>query len=214
MEQKPEALLKSVEECVEVVAGKLSAEGYSLAQVAGIGITNQRETTVVWDRQTGQALYNAVVWCDARNGVEVHRLHEKVGQDYLRDKCGLPLATYFSATKLSWLLENVPAVAQAMEEERLMFGTVDSWLVWNLTGGLQGGRHLTDVTNASRTMLMNISTLDWDNSLLEFFSLSASILPRIQVRAHPETESDTPSSAHCRPPPRTLAVWPGAPWRG
>ena len=194
MEQKPEALLRSVEECVEVVAGKLSSAGYSLSQVAGIGITNQRETTVVWDRQTGEALYNAVVWCDARNGVEVHRLHEKVGQDYLRQKCGLPLATYFSATKLSWLLENVPEVARAMEEERLMFGTVDSWLVWNLTGGLQGGRHLTDVTNASRTMLMNINTLDWDESLLEFFSLSPSILPRIQVRSHTESSNSSTSS--------------------
>ena len=173
---------------MEVVAGKLRSGGYSLAQVAGIGITNQRETTVVWDRLTGKALYHAVVWCDARNGVEVHRLHEKVGQDFLREKCGLPLATYFSATKLSWLLENVPEVARAMEEERLMFGTVDSWLVWNLTGGLQAGRHLTDVTNASRTMLMNINTLDWDSSLLEFFSLSASILPKIQVRAQTETE--------------------------
>ena len=187
VEQKPEALLKSVEECVEVVAGKLRTGGYRLDQVVGIGITNQRETTVVWDRLTGEALYHAVVWCDARNGVEVHKLHEKVGQDFLREKCGLPLATYFSATKLSWLLENVPEVARAMEEERLMFGTVDSWLVWNLTGGLQGGRHLTDVTNASRTMLMNINTLDWDNSLLEFFSLSASILPRIQVRGKSET---------------------------
>ena len=187
VEQKPEALLKSVEECVEVVAGKLRTGGYRLDQVVGIGITNQRETTVVWDRLTGEALYHAVVWCDARNGVEVHKLHEKVGQDFLREKCGLPLATYFSATKLSWLLENVPEVARAMEEERLMFGTVDSWLVWNLTGGLQGGRHLTDVTNASRTMLMNINTLDWDNSLLEFFSLSSSILPRIQVRGKTET---------------------------
>ena len=187
VEQKPEALLKSVEECVEVVAEKLRTGGYRLDQVVGIGITNQRETTVVWDRLTGEALYHAVVWCDARNGVEVHKLHEKVGQDFLREKCGLPLATYFSATKLSWLLENVPEVARAMEEERLMFGTVDSWLVWNLTGGLQGGRHLTDVTNASRTMLMNINTLDWDNSLLEFFSLSSSILPRIQVRGKTET---------------------------
>ena len=187
VEQKPEALLKSVEECVEVVAEKLRTGGYRLDQVVGIGITNQRETTVVWDRLTGKALYHAVVWCDARNGVEVHKLHEKVGQDFLREKCGLPLATYFSATKLSWLLENVPEVARAMEEERLMFGTVDSWLVWNLTGGLQGGRHLTDVTNASRTMLMNINTLDWDNSLLEFFSLSSSILPRIQVRGKTET---------------------------
>jgi len=181
VEQKPEALLSSVSECVEVVCGQLEAGGYSLDQVAGVGITNQRETTVVWDKLTGRPLYNAVVWCDARNGVQVQRLHEKFGQDQLRPQCGLPLATYFSATKLSWLIDNVPEVAQAAEEERLMFGTVDTWLVWNLTGGLEGGRHLTDVTNASRTMLMNINTLQWDNSLLEFFSLSASILPQIQA---------------------------------
>ena len=181
MEQKPEALLKSVEECVEVVCGKLIAGGYRLDQVTGVGITNQRETTIVWDRLTGKPLANAIVWCDARNGVEVQRLHEKFGQDHLRTKCGLPLATYFSATKLSWLLDNVPEVSQAMKEERLMFGTVDTWLVWNLTGGLEAGRHVTDVTNASRTMLMNINTLEWDESLLEFFNLTASILPSIQV---------------------------------
>ena len=176
MEQKPEALLRSVEECLEVVAGKLSSAGYSLTQVAGVGITNQRETTVVWDRHTGEALYNAVVWCDARNGVEVHRLHEKVGQDYLRQKCGLPLATYFSATKLAWLLDNEPEVRQAADSGKLMFGTVDTWLVWKLTGN-----HVTDVTNASRTMLMNIKTLDWDQTLLDFFELPANILPTIQV---------------------------------
>lgn len=181
VEQKPEALLKSVEECVEVVCGKLIAGGYSLDQVTGVGITNQRETTIVWDRLTGKPLANAIVWCDARNGVEVQRLHEKFGQDHLRTKCGLPLATYFSATKLSWLLDNVPEVSQAMKEERLMFGTVDTWLVWNLTGGLEAGRHVTDVTNASRTMLMNINTLEWDESLLEFFNLTASILPSIQA---------------------------------
>ena len=181
MEQKAEALLKSVEDCVEVVCQKLLDGGHSLDQLTGVGITNQRETTIVWDRLTGRPLYNAVVWCDARNGVEVQRLHDEVGQDHLRPKCGLPLATYFSATKLSWLLDNVPEVAQAMQEERLMFGTVDTWLVWNLTGGLEGGNHVTDVTNASRTMMMNINTLDWDESLLEFFNLSASILPAIQV---------------------------------
>ena len=108
--------------------------------------------------------------------MDVHKLTEEFGQDHLRDRCGLPLATYFSATKLSWLLSNVAEVRAALEEGRLMFGTVDTWLVYNLTG-----RHVTDVTNASRTMLMNINTLEWDETLLEFFKIPASILPSIQV---------------------------------
>jgi len=174
-------LLKSVEDCIEAVCGKLNDAGVSFDRVKGLGITNQRETTVVWDRITGEPLNNAVVWCDARNGVQVHKLHSMFGQNFLREKCGLPIATYFSATKLVWLMDNVPEVKKAAAEDRLMFGTVDTWLVWNLTGGVNGGHHLTDVTNASRTMLMNINTLDWDNTLVEFFDLSHSILPKIQA---------------------------------
>jgi len=181
VEQRPGSLLKSVEDCIEVVCGKLNDAGVSLDRLKGLGITNQRETTVVWDRITGEPLNNAVVWCDARNGVQVHKLHSMFGQNFLREKCGLPIATYFSATKLVWLMDNVPEVKKAAAEDRLMFGTVDTWLVWNLTGGVNGGHHLTDVTNASRTMLMNINTLDWDNTLVEFFDLSHSILPKIQA---------------------------------
>lgn len=181
VEQRPDSLLKSVEDCIEAVCGKLNDAGVSFDRVKGLGITNQRETTVVWDRITGEPLNNAVVWCDARNGVQVHKLHSMFGQNFLREKCGLPIATYFSATKLVWLMDNVPEVKKAAAEDRLMFGTVDTWLVWNLTGGVNGGHHLTDVTNASRTMLMNINTLDWDNTLVEFFDLSHSILPKIQA---------------------------------
>lgn len=181
VEQRPDSLLKSVEDCIEAVCGKLNDAGISFDRVKGLGITNQRETTVVWDRITGEPLNNAVVWCDARNGVQVHKLHSMFGQNFLREKCGLPIATYFSATKLVWLMDNVPEVKKAAAEDRLMFGTVDTWLVWNLTGGVDGGHHLTDVTNASRTMLMNINTLDWDNTLVEFFDLSHSILPKIQA---------------------------------
>lgn len=176
VEQRPAELLRSVEACVEAVTEKLRGQGLGLERLAGVGITNQRETTILWHRGTGRPLYNAVVWCDARNGVDVHKLTEEFGQDHLRDKCGLPLATYFSATKLSWLLSNVPEVQAALEEGQLMFGTVDTWLVYNLTG-----KHVTDVTNASRTMLMNINTLEWDNTLLEFFNIPASILPSIQA---------------------------------
>jgi len=180
VEQEPSELLSSVETCIDVVCSRLQDAGVSLSSIKGIGITNQRETAVVWDRVTGKPLYNAVIWCDARNGVDVGALHAKFGRDHLREKCGLPLATYFSATKLAWLMKNVKEVSSAAAEGRLMFGTVDTWLVWNLTGGLQGGQHLTDVTNASRTMLMNIHSLEWDPSLIEFFSLPADILPTIK----------------------------------
>jgi len=182
VEQDPLELLESVETCIKAVTEQLKEDGVSLDRLKGLGITNQRETTVVWHRKSGKPLNNAIVWCDARNGVQVGQLHAKYGQDHLRAKCGLPLATYFSATKLVWLLENVKEVADAAEAGELMFGTVDSWLVWNLTGGLQGGRHVTDVTNASRTMLMDIASLQWSQELLDFFKLPSGIhLPKIQA---------------------------------
>jgi len=182
VEQDPLELLATVEACVAAVVADLARDGVPLSRIRCLGITNQRETAVVWSKTTGKPLYNAVVWCDARNGVQVGQLHAKYGQDHLRPKCGLPLATYFSATKLVWLLENVPEVAAAGASGDLMFGTVDSWLVWNLTGGLQGGRHLTDVTNASRTMLMDINSLEWDQELKQFFNLPDGLhLPTIQA---------------------------------
>jgi len=181
VEQDPKQLLKSVETCIQTVCQQMEDEGINLKRIRGVGIANQRESTIVWDRKTGEPLYNAIIWCDARNGVDVGALHAKYGKNHLRDRCGLPICTYFSATKLAWLMKNIPEVSRAASEGRLMFGNVDSWLVWNLTGGVNGGRHLTDVTNASRTMLMNINSLSWDPSLLEFFSLPADILPAIQA---------------------------------
>jgi len=181
VEQDPLELLQSVEKCIDVVTSRLKENGISLERLKGLGITNQRETTIVWDRNTGLPLYNAIVWCDARNGVDVGLMQQKYGKDHLRAKCGLPIATYFSATKLAWLIKNVEKVRAASLDGSLMFGTVDSWLIWKLTGGTQGGSHLTDVTNASRTMLMNINSLDWDPSLLEFFSLPPNMLPKIQA---------------------------------
>ena len=178
VEQRPEELLSSAEQCIEEVARKLKDKGVD-PSIAGVGITNQRETTIVWSRTTGKPLYPAVVWCDARNGVEVGKLSQEHGKDHLRTRCGLPLATYFSATKMSWLMENVQEVGEAGDD--LMFGTVDTWLVWNMTGGVSGGNHVTDVTNASRTMLMNLNSLEWDDNLLSFFNIPRSCLPSIQV---------------------------------
>ena len=137
VEQKPLALLKSVEDCIEVVCDKLKEDGVSLDRIKGLGITNQRESTIVWDKVTGEPLNNSIVWCDARNGVQIHKLHSMFGQNYLREKCGLPIATYFSATKLVWLMDNNPQVKTAAEQDRLLFGTVDTWLIWNLTGGVK-----------------------------------------------------------------------------
>lgn len=143
-----------------------------------IGICNQRESTVVWDSQTGQPLYNVIVWMDNRTKYIVDEMIDSIpGRDFNRfkDKTGLPMSTYFSAFKLKWLMENVDDVRQALEEKRLLFGTVDTWILWNLTGG----KHLTDVTNASRTFLMDIETLQWDKSLCKYFKVPPNILPEI-----------------------------------
>ncbi|MFB3778091.1 MAG: glycerol kinase GlpK [Bryobacteraceae bacterium] len=145
------------------------------ADIVGVGVTNQRETTVVWDRKTGAPIANAIVWQDTRVGEDVARLVEVHGQEYFRKKTGLPLATYFSALKVRWLLENVPGARRRAESGELLFGNIDSFLVWKLTGGL----HVTDVTNASRTQLMNIETLEWDAELLDLFGIPAAMLPRI-----------------------------------
>jgi len=180
MEQNPLEIVSSVQTCMENVIADLVMKDISLSQIKGIGITNQRETTVVWNRMTGEPVYPAIVWSDARNASLVKSWINEHNRDYLRSKCGLPLATYFSATKLAWLYENVAEVKKLSDEKQLLFGTVDTWLLWNLTGGLKGGKHLTDVTNASRTMLMNLQTLAWDQQLLDFFGVSSHILPEIQ----------------------------------
>nr|AGB51852.1 glycerol kinase [Artemia sinica] len=183
VEFDPEELLHTALECMEKTMYHLQEMGYDPANVKSVGISNQRETTIVWDKFTGKPLYNAIVWCDNRTVSTVDSLLAKVpGKDIncLKGYCGLPVAPYFSAVKLSWLLQNVPEVRIAVDEERCLFGTVDTWLLWNLTGGRNGGLHLTDVTNASRTALMNIETLEWDPYLLRFFGVPKSILPEIR----------------------------------
>jgi glycerol kinase len=158
--------------------------GIGADQVVALGITNQRETAVVWDRHTGVPVGRAVVWEDIRTEELVGELAAREGSELVRDRCGLPLATYFSAPKLRWLLDNTPGLRERAERGELLFGTMDTWLIWNLTGGASGGLHVTDVTNASRTMLMNLTTQSWDAELLSFFDIPAAILPEIR----PSTE--------------------------
>ena len=149
-----------------VIGEALARSGVRSGELAAVGITNQRETTLLWDRNTGAPLHNALVWQDTRTADLVAAYARDGGQDRFRARTGLPLATYFSALKIKWLLENVPgASAKAMAGD-VLFGTMDSWVLWNLTGGPAGGVHLTDVTNASRTQLIDLTTLDWDDELL------------------------------------------------
>ena len=150
----------------EVVGEALSSAGISKDELAAIGITNQRETAVVWDRTTGKAVYNAIVWQDTRTDQICKRLMADGGQDRFREKTGLPIATYFSGPKVRWILDNVEGVADRADSGELLFGNMDTWVIWNLTGGVNGGLHITDVTNASRTLLMDLATLDWDQELL------------------------------------------------
>ncbi len=159
----------------EVIAGALNKGGINPKDIAAIGITNQRETTVVWDRQTGKPVYNAIVWQDTRTDEICNELERQGRQDALREKTGLPLATYFSGPKLKWMLDNLPGVRARAEKGELLFGNIDTWLIWNLTGGV----HVTDVTNASRTMLMDLNTLEWDDEILRLLDIPKSILPKI-----------------------------------
>ncbi|MGN6326821.1 glycerol kinase GlpK [Pseudolysinimonas sp.] len=163
----------------QVVRDALAQEGLTRADLAAIGITNQRETTLVWDKATGEPVFNAIVWQDTRTDQLIKRLGDVVGQERFRERTGLPLATYFSGPKLLWLLEHVDGLRERAERGEVLFGTMDSWLIWNLTGGSDGGRHVTDVTNASRTMLMNLETLDWDRTILDRMRIPAAMLPEI-----------------------------------
>jgi glycerol kinase len=164
----------------EVIASALESCGAGGADVAAIGITNQRETTVVWDRQTGEPLCNAIVWQDTRTDATVRELAGSVGVDRLRERVGLPLSTYFSGPKITWILETVAGARERAEAGELAFGTMDSWVLWNLTGGSDGGVHATDVTNASRTMLMDLQTLDWHEPSLELMGVPRHMLPEIR----------------------------------
>ncbi len=162
----------------EVITGALRAANLDGHQLAAIGVTNQRETTVVWHPKTGYPWYNAIVWQDTRTDHIVSALEPK--RQLLSQRTGLPPATYFSATKLQWILENVEGVRAAAERGEAIFGNIDTWVIWNLTGGVDGGRHVTDVTNASRTLLMNLRTLDWDDELLALFGIPRKMLPAIE----------------------------------
>ncbi len=157
------------------VAGALAKLSIGPADLAAVGVTNQRETTLVWDRASGQPIHNAIVWQDTRTDRIARDLGGEAGQDRFRDRCGLPLATYFSGPKIRWLLDEIPGARTRAERGELLFGTIDSWILWKLTG-----RHVTDVTNASRTMLMNLESLDWDPSLLEAIGVPRVMLPEIR----------------------------------
>jgi len=164
----------------EVIGEALQKSGLRAGDLAGIGITNQRETTVVWERQTGRPIANAIVWQDTRVGEEVARFAKNGGQDRFRAKTGLPLSTYFSGLKLRWILQNVAGARKRAASGDVLFGNIDTFLAWNLTGGSRGGVHVTDVTNASRTQLLNLKTLDWDQELLSAFEIPRAMLPAVR----------------------------------
>jgi glycerol kinase len=164
----------------EVMAEALSRAQLTRHDIAGIGITNQRETTIVWNRKTGKTLYNALVWQDTRTQDIVDSMEESLGSETSRARTGLPLATYFSASKIVWILDHVEGARASAEAGQLAFGTPDTWLLWNLTGGVDGGVHATDVTNASRTLLMDLHTCSWDQELLDAWGIPASLLPEIR----------------------------------
>ncbi|MCL3818114.1 glycerol kinase GlpK [Aeromicrobium wangtongii] len=164
----------------DVVEGALGRAGITADDLVAIGITNQRETTVVWDRRTGQPYYNAIVWQDTRTDTVISALDKTDAGALIHDRSGLPPATYFAGSKIQWILANVEDARADAEVGHAIFGTIDTWLIWWLTGGPDGGLHLTDVTNASRTMLMDIETLQWDDELLALFDVPRSMLPEIR----------------------------------
>uniref|UniRef100_A0A673BWZ7 glycerol kinase n=1 Tax=Sphaeramia orbicularis TaxID=375764 RepID=A0A673BWZ7_9TELE len=210
VEEDPKEILQSVYECMERTCEKLTQLNIDISNIKAIGVTNQRETTIVWDKETGEPLYNAIgkvlqvcsavllsiitqlfsvsvaehlLWLDLRTQSTVEHLINKTpgrNKNHLKHKTGLPISTYFSAVKLRWLMDNVDEVREAVVSHRAMFGTVDSWLIWCLTGGKSGGVHCTDVTNASRTMLFNIHTMDWDPELCKYFGIPMEVLPRVR----------------------------------
>ncbi|MEI7056474.1 glycerol kinase GlpK [Nocardioides sp. CCNWLW239] len=174
-----------------VIQTALNKKKLTHTDIAALGVTNQRETTVVWNKKTGRPYYNAIVWQDTRTDRIASALDKDGRGDIIRRKAGLPPATYFSGGKIQWILENVDGVREAAENGDAIFGTTDSWVVWNLTGGPHGGVHVTDVTNASRTMLMNLETLDWDDELLGFFDIPRQMLPEIRPSSEPKAYGTT-----------------------
>src|SRR3989454_3847192 len=198
VEHDPLEILRRTE---EVISDALGQRGLRASDLAAIGITNQRETTVLWERRTGNPVANAIVWQDTRVAEDVARFAREGGQDRFRQQTGLPLSTYFSSLKLRWLLENIPGAREKAAGGELLFGNIDTFLLWNLTGGPQGGVHITDVTNASRTQLLNLRTLDWDEKLLTAFDIPRTVLPKVRSSSEVYGES-------------TLAAIAGAPVTG
>jgi glycerol kinase len=192
VEHDPAAIWTSVTDAI----GSALHGGVSAGQLAAVGVTNQRETTVVWNPKTGEPYYNAIVWQDTRNDRLVTRHQDEGHQEIVQRKAGLPIATYFSGGKIQWMFENVDGLREAARNGEAIFGNTDTWVLWNLTGGTDGGVHVTDVTNASRTMLMNLETLDWDDELLEIFGVPRSMLPEIRPSSDPNyygvTRADGP----------------------
>ncbi len=199
VEHNPEEIWTNVR---EVVALALSRGNVTAADVAAVGITNQRETAVVWNRTTGKPVYNAIVWQDTRTQKIVDALGGEDGPDKYKAKVGLPLATYFSGPKVKWILDNVDGAREAAERGELAFGNTDTWVLWNMTGGVDGGIHVTDVTNASRTMLMDLKTLSWDESIAADMDIPMSMLPEIR------------SSSEVYGEGRTGGLLPGVPIAG
>ena len=179
----------------EVIAEALKAKNLTAKDLAGVGITNQRETTVVWNKKTGKPVYNAIVWQDTRTADYVAEYSRLGGQDQFRRKTGLPLATYFSGLKIRWILENVTGVRALAEAGDVLFGNIDTYMIWQLTGGTNGGIHVTDVTNASRTQLMNLETLDWSNEITKVFGIPMAMLPKICSSSEIYGEAKIPSLA-------------------
>ncbi len=180
----------------EVISQAMAQASIHPGEIAALGVTNQRETTIVWNRYNGIPYYNAIVWQDTRTKEICDRLSLSGGQDRFREKTGLPIATYFSATKINWMLENVEGLRKAAQKGEAIFGNIDTWLIWWLTGGTNGGVHVTDVSNASRTLLMNLQTLDWDEELLDILQIPRQMLPEIVPSSDPKiwgyTKTDSP----------------------
>src|ERR671929_1518415 len=182
VEHDPVEIMERTSSVIQTTMGRL---GINASDLVALGITNQRETTVVWDKNTGRPYYNAIVWQDTRTDRIASALEREGKGDTIRQKAGLPPATYFSGGKIQWILENVDGVREAAERGDAIFGNTDTWLLWNLTGGRDGGVHVTDPTNASRTMLMDLETLAWDDELLSYFGIPRAMLPEIRPSSDP-----------------------------
>lgn len=181
VEHDPEEIIKKTYEVMKITIDKANI---GFRDLAAIGITNQRETTIVWNKKTGKPYYNAIVWQDTRTDEICKKIALKGDINCYRENTGLPIATYFSGPKVRWILDNIKDVKKAVKDGEAIFGNIDTWLIWNLTGGINGGVHVTDVTNASRTMLMNLKTLNWDDKMLEVLDIDKNMLPEIKASSY------------------------------